>query len=86
MSTPFIVIGDPIDHGGSVAAASLATDINGKGVARLGDPVVCSLHGPTTIVSGDHTVLIDGQPVARHGDKTGCGASLIATQSQTFVG
>ena len=41
------------------------------------------MDGTTTIVSGDATVMIDGQPVARDGDRTGCGATLVASQAAT---
>ncbi|WP_434030143.1 PAAR domain-containing protein, partial [[Pseudomonas] boreopolis] len=37
-------------------------------------------HGQTSIVSGDGSLLIDGSPVARHGDKTACGGTLISSQ------
>lgn len=39
----------------------------------------------TTIVTGDLTAIIDGQPMARHGDKTACGATLISSQILTYV-
>ncbi|WP_066098583.1 PAAR domain-containing protein [Xanthomonas massiliensis] len=86
MSRPFIVVGDRIDHGGSVVSGSPQTDIAGKPVARIGDKVSCSRHGSTEIVSGDASVVIDGKPVARHGDKTACGATLVAGQSSTGIG
>jgi len=87
MSKPFIVLGDKTDHGGTVVTASAETDINGKTVARVGDKVSCpKCKGMFPIAAGDATTLIDGQAVARHGDKTACGATLIAGQSQTFVG
>ncbi|MGW9229209.1 PAAR domain-containing protein [Streptomyces niveus] len=35
------------------------------------------------MVSGDATVVIDGQPVARDGDRTACGATLMASQATT---
>lgn len=85
MSKPFILIGDQIDHGGTVVSGSPWTDVNGKPVARVNDQVICSRCGPTTIASGDPTLIIDGQPVARHGDKTACGAMLISGQIQVFV-
>ncbi|WMJ69527.1 PAAR domain-containing protein [Stenotrophomonas sp. 24(2023)] len=83
MARPFIVVGDRLSHGGSVLAGSSQSDINGKQVARVGDRAVCVMHGPTTIVSGDASVVIDGQPVARDGDQTGCGATLVASQTAT---
>ncbi|WP_292933624.1 PAAR domain-containing protein [Noviherbaspirillum sp.] len=86
MTRPFIVIGDSTDHGGKVVGGAATTDTHGKRIARVGDKVTCPKkgHGGTTvIVSGDPTVIIDGSPAARHGDKTACGAVLIATQFPT---
>jgi uncharacterized Zn-binding protein involved in type VI secretion len=82
MSRPFIVIGDPTDHGGVVVGASGTTDTHGKRIARVGDQVTCPKkgHGTTVIVTGDPTMIIDGMPAARHGDKCACGATLIASQ------
>jgi len=82
MSRPFIVIGDPTDHGGVVVGASGTTDTHGKRIARVGDQVTCPKkgHGTTVIVSGYPTMIIDGMPAARHGDKCACGATLIASQ------
>jgi uncharacterized Zn-binding protein involved in type VI secretion len=83
MGRPFIVIGDSTDHGGTVVGSSGTTDTHGKRIARVGDQVTCPHrgHGTTVIVSGDPTMIIDGQPAARHGDKTACGATLIAAQA-----
>jgi uncharacterized Zn-binding protein involved in type VI secretion len=86
MSRPFIVLGDKTSHGGVVISASESTGSNGKGIARIGDKVTCPKKGHggvTVIVTGDPTMMIDGQPAARHGDLTACGASLIASQSMT---
>lgn len=79
---PFIVIGDRTDHGGVVIGATMATDTHGKRLARVGDQVTCPKkgHGTTVIVSGDPTMIVDGAPVARHGDKCACGATLISSQ------
>lgn len=81
---PFIVIGDVTDHGGTVVGAAPTTDTHGKQIARVGDQVTCPKkgHGGTTvIVTGDPTMIIDGKPAARHGDKCACGATLIASQA-----
>jgi uncharacterized Zn-binding protein involved in type VI secretion len=50
----------------------------------MGDKTSCPKHGPNPIVSGDSTLIIDGKPAARHGDKTACGATLIAGQQATI--
>jgi uncharacterized Zn-binding protein involved in type VI secretion len=83
MGRPFIVLGDTTDHGGTVIEASGMTDTQGKRIARVGDQVTCPKrnHGTTVIVSGDATMIIDGKPAARHGDKCACGATLIAAQA-----
>ncbi|AST34673.2 PAAR repeat-containing protein [Ralstonia solanacearum] len=86
MTRPFILLGDKTDHGGVVITASGNTIAGGKGIACVGDKVTCpkSGHGGTTvIVTGDPTVVIDGRQAARHGDKTACGATLLASQGTT---
>lgn len=85
---PFIVLGDQTDHGGVVIEASVMTDTHGKGIARVGDQVTCPKrnHGTTVIVTGDPTMIIDGKPAARHGDKCACGATLISSQFVSTVG
>lgn len=83
MAGPFIILGDKLSHGGSVVEASPHSDSGGIGIARVGDKASCSKHGSVTIATGDATMLIDGKPAARHGDKTSCGATLIASQQAT---
>jgi uncharacterized Zn-binding protein involved in type VI secretion len=82
MGRPFIVVGDKTDHGGEVIEGSAMTDTLGRAIARVGDKVTCPRpgHGHTVIASGDQTMLIDGQPAARHGDQTACGAVLLSSQ------
>nr|WP_211163172.1 PAAR domain-containing protein [Aromatoleum diolicum] len=80
------MLGDKTDHGGTVISASAASDCDGKGIARIGDQVTCPKKGHgriTVIATGDSTTVIDGRPAARHGDKTACGATLIASQLLT---
>lgn len=79
---PFIVLGDRTDHGGVVIGSTQTTDTFGQRLARVGDQVTCPKkgHGTTVIVTGDPTMIVDGAPVARHGDKCACGATLIFSQ------
>jgi hypothetical protein len=54
----------------------------------VGDKVTCPKkgHGGVTIIAtGDPTFIMDGRPVARHGDKTACGATLISSQVVTYT-
>lgn len=85
---PFIVMGDRTDHGGVVIGSTQTTDTFGQRLARVGDQVTCPKkgHGTTVIVTGDPTMIVDGAPVARHGDKCACGATLIASQVVSRVG
>lgn len=83
MAGPLIRLGDKTTHGGSVIEASTMSDIDGIGIARMGDRTVCPIHGAAPIITGDQTFIIDGKPAARHGDKTACGATLIAGQQTT---
>jgi uncharacterized Zn-binding protein involved in type VI secretion len=84
MTQPIIVVGDKTSHNGTVVGGAGTVTIQGKPVARVGDPVTCpNCHCTTSIATGDNTTLVLGKPVARHGDKTACGASLIASQGTT---
>ena len=83
MPGPLIRLGDKTSHGGSVVEASTHSDSGGIGIARVGDKTSCPIHGSGTIASGDMTMIVDGKPAARHGDKTSCGAVLIASQQAT---
>ena len=84
MTRPLIVKGDMTSHGGVVMEASDDSTINDKGIARVGDLVVCPVHGPTVITTGDGDYEVDYKASARHGDITSCGAVLIAGQSTTY--
>lgn len=84
MAGPVIRLGDKTSHGGSVIEASPHSDTGSKGIARIGDKTTCPTHGSNPIVSGDMTLIVDGKPAARHGDKTACGAVLIAGQQSTI--
>jgi uncharacterized Zn-binding protein involved in type VI secretion len=85
MAGPVIRLGDKTSHGGTVIEASPHTSSGGANVARMGDKVSCPLrgHGVNPIVGGDPTLIVDGKPVARNGDKTACGAVLIASGQAT---
>lgn len=86
MSRPFIVLGDKTTHGGTVISADFTCDVNGRYLARVGDMVVCpkkGCRGTFAIVSGAEDMISMGQPPARHGDRTACGATLLSSQVTT---
>lgn len=74
-----ILVGDTTSHGGTVLSGSSGCLAEGLPVARVGDPVSCPLcKGVFPIVEGAASVFETGMNIARHGDKTACGATLIA--------
>lgn len=85
MAGAVIRLGDKTSHDGVVLSASPFSESGGIAIARVGDKVSCPKHGhePCTIATGDPTMIVDGKPVARNGDKTSCGAVLIASQQAT---
>jgi uncharacterized Zn-binding protein involved in type VI secretion len=76
-----IRLGDSTSHGGSVTSAVEKSNVMGKPLAVVGDTCSCPLpnHSNCTIVEGDPNWTIDGKPVALHGHKVSCGATLIAS-------
>ena len=88
MARSLIRVGDSTSHGGTVTqASSTMRSEDGRGFARVGDTVTCPIkgHGTNAITTGDSTFILDGRPIAREGDKTECGATLIASQHVTTV-
>ena len=77
-----IRVGDPTSHGGQVIESSANHIIvSGKPVALVGDKCICPIYGHQncSIVSGNAKHVVNGKAVAYDGDKTSCGATLIAT-------
>ena len=84
MSRAFIVLGDTTSHGGKVITADQTFLIHGKATARVGDLVACpQCKGTFPIQVGAPDMDSMGMAVAREGDKTACGATLIASQHTT---
>ncbi|MGQ5524238.1 PAAR domain-containing protein [Chitinimonas sp. PSY-7] len=80
-SKPYIRLGDATTHGGSVIEGDLTFTADGKPIARIGDMTFCpKCKGNFPIISGNNREINMGRAVARHGDKTACGAELIASQ------
>ena len=78
----FIVEGDSTSHGGKVLACSPEHKVGGIPIARLGDMVSCpKCSGVYPIVKVlPRGMSMGGKPPAFDGDKTACGATLIASQ------
>lgn len=72
--------GDSTSHGGTVLEGFGQTDLNGRPIAGVGHKVSCpKCKGVFPIVEGSSSYSVGGVPVALHGMKTSCGASLIAS-------
>lgn len=73
-------IGDKVAcpfHGPNViATGSLTSEIDGRGVARVGDLCVCGC----TIIEGDARATLEGRPVAYLGSKLSSGGMVIECQ------
>ncbi|HKT96495.1 MAG TPA: PAAR domain-containing protein [Paraburkholderia sp.] len=82
MGFSFIREGDTTSHGGKVLACTSTNIVHGKPLALLGDMVSCpKCGGVYPIVDVKNLgMTFGGRPVASEGDKTACGASLIASQ------
>src|SRR5690554_6326494 len=91
MGRKLVLVGDiGTDHDGFpptvVTAGSPTVLIDGKPVARLGDPLAPhdkpkhSAH-PRSIAEGSGTILIDGKPAALSGHGVSCGGALIGGAS-----
>jgi uncharacterized Zn-binding protein involved in type VI secretion len=75
-----IRLGDSTDHGGEVISVSRTFTDMGKPVACVGDMVQCpKCKGTFPIAQGDSNKTHMGLPMAFHGDKTTCGATLISS-------
>ncbi|WP_186139908.1 PAAR domain-containing protein [Burkholderia gladioli] len=79
----FIREGDTTDHGGKVLACSPDHKVDDRSIARLGDMVSCPKCGGVypIVQVAQRGMTMGGKHPAFEGDKTACGASLIATQS-----
>jgi len=94
MSKQFVLVGDiGTDHDGfpptSVTAGSSTVVMDGKPMARVGDPLAPHAKPkhpphPRSIAEGSGTILIDGKPAALTGHAIDCGGVVIG--SGTGVG
>ncbi|KVH77563.1 hypothetical protein WJ41_05005 [Burkholderia ubonensis] len=82
MSSAFIREGDVTDHGGRVLACTSTNMVFGKPLALEGDMVSCpKCNGVYPIIGVRvRSMTFGGRAVATEGDKTACGATLIASQ------
>jgi len=70
-----IYVGDDTSHGGKVLTGSSRITLDGRGAARKTDRVSCPKCGENEIGEGNEHIL--------HGNKTRCGAILLASNGTT---
>lgn len=81
-----ILIGDQTDHGGRVIEGDEFFSVSGKKVACLGHKVSCpKCKGIYPIIEGVDNVFIN-KKISVEGMRTACGARLIASQKEFFIG
>lgn len=83
MTLSFACVGDKTDHGGVIITGTSMSNVHGRAIARVGDKVSCpKCGGVYPIVSSKVSfVSFDGASAAYGGDKTACGATILAQQS-----
>ncbi|BAQ65540.1 PAAR domain-containing protein [Geminocystis sp. NIES-3709] len=77
-------IGDAISHGGEIIESSPDCFANDRKIARLGDAVICSLHGTQSIVTASSNLYCNGISAARIGDQISCGATIVESSEDVF--
>ncbi|AXF20571.1 hypothetical protein CUJ89_08795 [Burkholderia pyrrocinia] len=87
MGSAFIREGDTTDHGGRVLACTSTNIVFGKPLALEGDMVSCPKCGGVYPIVGVRvrSMTFGGRAVATDGDRTACGARLIASQGMATV-
>lgn len=74
--------------GGSIIATATKTFVNGRKVARLGDPITAhgpGVHASAHIASASPNVFAEGIAVARQGDVATCGHTISTFSPNTTV-
>lgn len=72
-------LGDKTSSGGAFLAASQTRKVNGKGIARVGDPASYPQHCTSRIAEGEATLKDEGKALAFHGYRLTCGCTLISS-------
>jgi len=78
-----IYVGDDTSHGGKVLTGSSRITLDGRGAARKTDRVSCPKCGENEIGEGNEHILDGDLPLSFHGNKTRCGAILLASNGTT---
>lgn len=77
-------LGDTSSHGGAIITSASKTYCEGALIARETDILNCPIHGPNPIVGHSSKLKVEGLFVARQGDATACGATLVSGATKSF--
>ena len=77
MGNPVARLLDGSTHGGQIITSCQHFSVEGQLVARVGDILLCPIHGPSPIVTGCPTWDVEGKAVARTTSLCACGAEII---------
>ncbi len=90
MGYPVARLGDSSSHGGAIITSASNTTCEGHLYARVGDTLLCPIHGANPIVTGSPGFTVEGAHVARGnggaGSVTACGAIIIGGAVKTVCG
>lgn len=76
-------VGDKTTHGGVAVTGTDSVTWYGLAALKVGDEVVCPIHGKNKIVEGNPKHPWHGIPMSYEGHKTECGSALIAEAAST---
>lgn len=79
-------ITDTSTHGGAIITGASSFIDEGQPTARIGDILLCPIHGPNPIVTGSAKMLVEGSPISRIGDVTACGAVISSGAAKLIIG
>lgn len=90
MSRSIICVGDATSHGGRVLEGNSTATLEGRPIAGVGHMVACPQCKGTFPILPDllgrrYPHAIDGRNTAVEGMRTACGATLIASQSNSTI-
>lgn len=90
MSRSIICVGDTTSHGGNVLEGNPTATLDGRPISGVGHMVACpQCKGKFPILPDllgrRYPHIVDGRDTAVEGMRTACGATLIASQSNSTI-
>ena len=79
-------IGDTSTHGGVIISGASKMIVEGMPTSRVGDLLMCPIHGPMPLVTGAGKMIVEGVPTSRIGDLAACGAVIVSGAAKLIIG